>query len=46
MVKLRHIIYAVYYTVYLLHPQHIIRIRDSTTTTAKIGNRLQLSAAI
>jgi hypothetical protein len=31
---------------YLPLPQYIIRIWDSTTTTAKTGNRPQLSAAI
>jgi hypothetical protein len=36
-----HIMYTVYYTAYLRLSQYIIRIRDSTTTTAKIvtGNK-------
>jgi hypothetical protein len=44
--KIRHIIYAVYYTAYLPLPAYIIRIRDSTTTTTKRGDWPQLSAAI
>jgi hypothetical protein len=41
--KLRHTIYAVYYTVHLPLPQYNVRIRDSTTATATIA---QLSKSL
>jgi hypothetical protein len=40
--KVRHVRYAVCYTAYLPLPQYIVRIRDSKTTIANIGNRPQL----